>query len=198
MPIARLRVLMCAAFAAAVVQAHSPVVVVPPGPPEIIVEAAPQPEPPAASAAVVPGLPEVLRPSNEELRRYAAIIRGASRAHGVEGDLVQAVIWAESSYNPDALSPAGAAGLMQLMPQTAERYGVRNVFDPEENIRTGVKILGELLVQFDGDVELTLAAYNAGPNAVIRAGNRIPPQAETAAYVPRVLACYHRLQARRA
>jgi soluble lytic murein transglycosylase-like protein len=84
------------------------------------------------------------------------------------------------------------------MLQPAERYGCRSVFDPEENIRAGVKILGELLVQFDGDVELTLAAYNAGPNAVIRAGNRIPPQPETAAYVPRVLAYYHRLQARKA
>src|SRR5258706_5376775 len=124
---------MCAAFAAAVVQAHSPVVVVPPGPPEIIVEAAPQPEPSAASAAAVPGLPEVLRPSNEELRRYAAIIRGASRAHGVEGDLVQAVIWAESSYNPDALSPAGAAGLTQPMPHTAQPYGVRHSLRPQAN-----------------------------------------------------------------
>ena len=194
MLIARLRVLMCAAFAAAVAQAHSPIVVVPQAPPEVFIEAAPQPEPPAAA----PAAPEAFRPSDAELRRYAAIIHGASRAHGVEGDLVRAVIWAESSYNPDALSPAGAAGLMQLMPQTAERYGVRNVFDPEENIRAGVKILGELLVQFDGDVELTLAAYNAGPNAVIRAGNRIPPQPETAAYVPRVLAYYHRLQARKA
>ncbi len=195
MLIARLRVLMCAAFAAAVAQAHSPVVVVPPGPSEIIVEVTSQPEPPAAATSVAP---EAFRPSDAELRRYAAIILGASRAHGVEGDLVRAVIWAESSYNPDALSPAGAGGLMQLMPQTAERYGVRNVFDPEENIRAGVKMLGELLVQFDGDVELTLAAYNAGPNAVIRAGNRIPPQTETAAYVPRVLACYRRLHARKA
>ena len=194
MLIARLRVLMCAAFAAAVAQAHSPIVVVPPASPEVLVETAAQPEPPAAASPA----PEMLRPTAADLRRYAAIIRGAARAHGVEGELVQAVIWAESSYNPDALSPAGAAGLMQLMPRTAERYGVRNVFDPEENIRAGVKMLGELLVQFDGDVELTLAAYNAGPNAVIRAGNRIPPQPETAAYVPRVLAYYHRLQARRA
>src|SRR5258706_2691315 len=121
---------MCAAFAAAVVQAHSPVVVVPPGPPEIIVEAAPQPEPSAASAAAVPGLPEVLRPSDAELLRYAAIIRGASRAHGVEGDLVQAVIWAESSYNPDALSPAGGPGVTQLLPQTAARQRVRHGFAP--------------------------------------------------------------------
>jgi soluble lytic murein transglycosylase-like protein len=183
--IARLRVLMCAAFAAAVAQAHSPVVVVPEAPPEVVV---------AAAAPI-----EVLPPPVEvDVRRYASIIRKACRAHGVEGDLVQAVIWAESSYNPKALSPAGAAGLMQLMPDTAERYGVRDVFDPEQNIFAGVKMLGELLAQFDGDVELTLAAYNAGPNAVIRAGNRIPPQAETEAYVPRVLAYYRRLQARKA
>jgi soluble lytic murein transglycosylase-like protein len=184
--IARLRVLMCAAFAAAVAQAHTPVVVVPEAPPQI------------TAIEVAPPIDVLPPPVEADASRYAAIIRRACRGRPVEGELVQAVIWAESSYNPRALSPAGAAGLMQLMPQTAERYGVRDVFDPEQNIGAGVRILGELLAQFDGDVELTLAAYNAGPNAVIRAGNRIPPQAETAAYVPRVLAYYRRLQARKA
>jgi len=190
--IARLRVLMCAAFAAAVAQAHSPEVTVAEASPAVAVEAPEVALPELIVEASASG------PTDADIRRYSAIIRKACGAHGVEGELVQAVIWAESSYNPYAISPAGAAGLMQLMPQTAERYGVRDVFDPEQNIRAGVKMLGELLAQFDGDVELTLAAYNAGPNAVIRAGNRIPAQAETAAYVPRVLGYYRRLQARKA
>jgi soluble lytic murein transglycosylase-like protein len=132
------------------------------------------------------------------MRRYAAIILGACRRSGVEGELVHAMIWAESSFNPNAVSPAGASGLMQLMPETARLYGVSNVFDPEENIRAGVKMMGQLLAQFDGDVELALAAYNAGPNAVIRAGNRIPPHPETESYVPKVMDYYRRLQARKA
>ena len=137
-------------------------------------------------------------PTAADMRRYSAIINVASRANGVEGELVHAIIWAESSYNPNAVSPAGAAGLMQLMPETARSYGVRNVFDPAENIQAGVKIMRELLAKFDGDPELALAAYNAGPYAVIRAGNRIPPHPETAAYVPKVMDYYRRLQARKA
>jgi soluble lytic murein transglycosylase-like protein len=84
---------------------------------------------------------------------------------------------------------------MQLMPETAKRYGVRNAFDPAQNINGGVKHLKELLVQFEGDMELAIAAYNAGPNAVIRAGNRIPAYPQTAAYVPRVIAYYREVQA---
>jgi soluble lytic murein transglycosylase-like protein len=182
----RLRVLLCAAFASAAAMAQSPVVELPPRV-EIPVVAEPEPQ-------VAP----VQMPTDAEMRRYAAIIRGACRGKGVEGDLVHAMIWAESSFNPNAVSPAGASGLMQLMPETARSFGVDNVFDPEENIRAGVKIMGRLLAQFDGDVELALAAYNAGPNAVIRAGNRIPPQRETEAYVPKVMEYYHRLQARKA
>ena len=132
------------------------------------------------------------------MRLYSAIINVASRANGVEGELVHAIIWAESSYNPNAVSPAGAAGLMQLMPETARSYGVRNVFDPAENIQAGVKIMRQLLAKFDGDPELALAAYNAGAYAVIRAGNRIPPHPETEAYVPKVMDYYRRLQARKA
>ena len=138
------------------------------------------------------------RASEADMRRYSAIINVASRANGVEGELVHAIIWAESSYNPNAVSPAGAAGLMQLMPETARSYGVRNVFDPAENIHAGVKIMRQLLARFDGDPELALAAYNAGPYAVIRAGNRIPPHPETVAYVPKVMDYYRRLQARKA
>lgn len=126
---------------------------------------------------------------------FSSIVETASRIHGVEGRLVHAVIWAESSYNPKAVSSSGATGLMQLMPETAKRYGVRDAFDPAQNINGGVKHLKELLDQFDGDLELAVAAYNAGPNAVIRAGNRIPPYPQTAAYVPKVIAYYHRLEA---
>jgi soluble lytic murein transglycosylase-like protein len=126
---------------------------------------------------------------------YARIVETASRAHGVEGRLVHAVIWAESSYDPKAVSPSGAEGLMQLMPATAKRYGVRDAFDPQQNIDGGVKHLRELLDQFDGDLELVVAAYNAGANAVIRAGNRVPPYPQTAAYVPKVIAYYHHLEA---
>jgi soluble lytic murein transglycosylase-like protein len=126
---------------------------------------------------------------------YSRIVETASRAHGVEGRLVHAVIWAESSYNPNAVSPAGAEGLMQLMPETAKRYGVRNALDPAQNIEAGVKHLRELLDRFDGNVELAVAAYNAGPNAVIRAGNRIPSYPQTAAYVPKVIGYYRHLGA---
>lgn len=127
-------------------------------------------------------------------RKYAGIVERASRAEGVEGALLHALIFAESSYDPVAVSPAGARGLMQLMPETARRYGVVNLFDPEQNVRAGARHLKDLLEQFDGDVELAIAAYNAGPNAVIRAGNRVPPYPETRRYVPRVMGHYHRLR----
>jgi soluble lytic murein transglycosylase-like protein len=127
---------------------------------------------------------------------YSSIVETASRIHGVEVRLVHAVIWAESSYDAKAVSPSGAEGLMQLMPATAKRYGVRDSFDPAQNINGGVKHLKELLDRFEGDRELAVAAYNAGEYAVIRAGNRIPNYPQTAAYVPKVIAYYHRLDTR--
>ena len=133
-------------------------------------------------------------PSEALIQRYAPIIDTASRAYGVDKNLVHAVISAESAYNPVALSKAGAMGLMQLMPQTARRYGVKNIYDPSENIHGGVRYLRDLLVMFNGNVELAVAAYNAGENAVIRAGNKIPPYAETVHYVPKVLGFYRRFQ----
>ena len=129
-----------------------------------------------------------------DARRFAKLIEAVSRAHGVDPALVQAVILVESSYDPNAVSAAGAAGLMQLMPETARRHGVRDIFDPADNIRGGVRHLRELLALFDGDVELAIAAYNAGENAVIRAGYRIPPYRQTEAFVPKVIGHYHRLQ----
>jgi soluble lytic murein transglycosylase-like protein len=125
-------------------------------------------------------------------QRYSFLVDRVSRSQGVDPLLVHAMVLAESSYDPGAMSPAGAAGLMQLMPETAKRYGVRDAFDPEQNLRGGVRHLKDLLAQFDGDVELAVAAYNAGPNAVIRAGHRVPPNVETARYVPKVMEIYRR------
>ena len=136
----------------------------------------------------------VYMPSQADIQRYSSIVEKAARIYGVDKALVHAVISAESGYNPQAVSRTGARGLMQLMPETARRYGVADPFDPEENVRAGVRHLKELLAQFDGDVELAIAAYNAGPGAVVRAGNRVPPYPETERYVPRVMGRYHRLR----
>jgi len=138
----------------------------------------------------------VFMPAEESIRRFAPIIDVASRTHGVDAALVHAVISTESGYNPGAISKAGARGLMQLMPDTAKRYGVRNIMDPVENIYAGVRYLRDLLLMFNGNIELAVAAYNAGENAVIRNGNKIPPYAETIQYVPKVLGFYRRFQTR--
>ena len=143
------------------------------------------------------GLPQSSLPPAEAIRKFAPMVESASRTHGVDVALVHAVISAESGYNPLALSKAGARGLMQLMPATAARYGVQNIHDPMENINGGVKYLRDLLAMFNGNLELAVAAYNAGENAVIRAGNRIPPYAETAHYVPKVLGFYRKFQTRK-
>jgi soluble lytic murein transglycosylase-like protein len=119
--------------------------------------------------------------------RYAPIIAAAAARYGVDPDLVHAVVRAESAYKPRARSHAGACGLMQLMPATARRFGVRDIWDPAQNIRGGVAYLRFLLDRFDGDIRLVLAAYNAGEGAVAKYGNRIPPYRETRTYVRRVL-----------
>jgi soluble lytic murein transglycosylase-like protein len=118
---------------------------------------------------------------------FESIITQCSSDYGVERSLVKAVIHAESSYNPQAVSPKGARGLMQLMPGTAQDLKVLDSFDPQDNIRGGVKYLRFLLDTFRGDIPMALAAYNAGLAKVARYGG-IPPYEETRNYVSRVLA----------
>jgi hypothetical protein len=119
-------------------------------------------------------------------KTYSPIIEAVSRLHAVDPNLVKAVIHAESAFNPYAISPKGAQGLMQLMPDTARELGVARPFSPTENIKGGVKFLARLLRQYNGNNSLALAAYNAGPEAVRRHGG-IPPYSETRQYVSRVL-----------
>ncbi|PNV86466.1 MAG: lytic transglycosylase [Desulfobacteraceae bacterium] len=118
--------------------------------------------------------------------RYDRIITRAARKHGVDNTLVKAVIRAESDFDRNAVSKKGAQGLMQLMPETAKDLAVKDSFDPHENINAGVRYLKRQLNNFENNVPLALAAYNAGENAVRRYG-RIPPYKETRTFVDRVL-----------
>lgn len=128
---------------------------------------------------------------NEDARtRYSAYIEQVARRHRLEPELLHAVVSAESSYNPQAVSRAGAMGLMQLMPDTARRFGVADPFDPLANLNGGAQYLRLLLDQFRS-VNLALAAYNAGEGAVSRYGNTIPPFPETQTYVRRVISFYN-------
>ncbi len=137
-------------------------------PPPAAVSAGPQPVPNSAAA-------------------YRPMIDRVAQETRMSPQLLHAVIQVESGYQARAVSPRGARGLMQLMPATAERFGVRDVFDPQQNIRGGALYLKWLLDYFRGDLRLALAAYNAGEAAVVKAGYRIPPFAETRDYVPKVL-----------
>ncbi len=119
-------------------------------------------------------------------RRFADIIQREAARRGVRPELVRAVIQVESAFDPGARSSKGAMGLMQLMPGTAAELHVTNAYDPEQNISGGVAYLRGLLDRFDGNEELALAAYNAGPGAVSRHGNQVPPFTETRNYVARV------------
>jgi soluble lytic murein transglycosylase-like protein len=120
--------------------------------------------------------------------RFDALIEQYASPLGVSPDLVRAVIQAESGFNPRAISRKGAMGLMQLMPATARELGVSDPFQPADNIRGGVTYLARLLARYDQNVELALAAYNAGPGSVERYGNAVPPYRETRDYVRRITA----------
>lgn len=121
------------------------------------------------------------------------MVTQSAQRYNVDSRLVYAVMQQESGFNPRATSYKGARGLMQLMPATASRFGVTDIYDPAQNIDAGVRYLRFLLDTFQGDVELALAGYNAGENAVIRYGNRIPPYRETQDYVRKISAHYARL-----
>jgi soluble lytic murein transglycosylase-like protein len=121
---------------------------------------------------------------------YDSIINRHCDRLGVDPVLAKAVIQVESGYDPHCVSRKGARGLMQLMPETARRFGVSRIFDPEQNIRGGVTYLAILLQMFSNDLPRTLAAYNAGENAVIKHGG-IPPYSETLTYVARALTVYY-------
>jgi soluble lytic murein transglycosylase-like protein len=153
----------------------------------ILIPAANEGAPPAAAPAAIPDAAALLAKAG-----YAGLIDQVSRAYGVESALLHAVVFVESRYNPNAVSKKGAAGLMQLMPDTARRYGVGDVFDPLQNLGGGARYLRDLLRLFDNDVALALAAYNAGEQAVMKHGKRIPPYRETQRYVPQVLQFYRR------
>lgn len=122
-------------------------------------------------------------------RHYRQLIHQAADRHGIEPAMIKAIIMAESGFNPKAVSSRGALGLMQLMPQTAESLGVADAFDPGNNIDAGVRYLRQLLNHFRGDIELALAAYNAGIQNVLN-HRGIPPYKATRSYVEKVLTYY--------
>lgn len=154
---------------------------------ESAVDAPPEPDPVAVDA-----IREAAALLSDESRwreaagRYADTIAGAADRHGLDRALLAAVAKVESNFDPFALSPKGACGMLQLIPATARRFGVRNVFDAEQNIEGGARYLRWLLDRFSGDVELALAGYNAGEGAVDRHGG-VPPYRETRRYVGKVL-----------
>ena len=138
---------------------------------------------PRAAAA---GAGSILPRATAGASNFADLIRDASAREGVDPALVGAVVSAESGFNPRAVSGTGAKGLMQLMDSTARSLGVKDSFDPAQNIAGGVKYLRQMLDKYGGDVKRAVAAYNAGPGAVDGSGG-VPPYAETQTYVQRVL-----------
>ena len=150
----------------------------------------------AEQAEIAPAAPVVAVPKPQPMHAkkalYNRIIDDAARSNGLDSALLHAVISVESRYDPKIVSRAGAVGLMQLMPETARRYGVTDSYDAVQNLHGGAKYLRDLLRLFNNDVSLALAAYNAGENAVIKNGNSIPPNRETTTYVPKVMGYYRK------
>jgi soluble lytic murein transglycosylase-like protein len=139
----------------------------------------------SVSMAALPPI-SMLKPSSN----IDQIINQASKQYGLPVKLIKAVIQQESSFNPNAVSKTGAAGLMQLMPDTAKSLGVSDVFDPEQNILAGSKYLKQLLEKYSGKIDMALAAYNAGPGNVDKYGG-VPPFAETENYVRKISNMYN-------
>jgi transglycosylase-like protein with SLT domain len=125
---------------------------------------------------------------------FEKFIRAAAKRYDMDADLIHCVVAVESNFNPKAVSPKKASGLMQLLPQTAAHYGVKNIFDPEENINAGTRYLKELMAKYH-DLTLALAAYNAGPERVDQYGRRVPPFLETMKYVQRIAKSYAKIKA---
>lgn len=125
--------------------------------------------------------------------RFSDLINQAANKHHVDPNLVHAVIQTESAYNATAISSAGAVGLMQLMPDTARRYGVTDRRNPDQNVEGGTRYLKYLIKMFTPNLDLAVAAYNAGENAVIKYNYTIPPYPETRNYVKQVLALYNKM-----
>jgi len=146
-------------------------------------------DPSARSYSLSPAIDTTVRttkPPSKRAAEYQGLIEEHAALNTVSVDLVRAVIQAESAFNPRAVSPKGALGLMQLMPATAAEFGVTDAFNPVQNVRAGVKYLKQLLDTYEGRVELALAAYNAGPGAVKKYGGKVPPYRETQNYVSRI------------
>jgi hypothetical protein len=140
---------------------------------------------------------EIFDPIEEPLNDktpFEKFIRAAAKRYDMDADLIHCVVAVESNFNPKAVSPKKASGLMQLLPQTAAHYGVKNIFDPEENINAGTRYLKELMAKYH-DLTLALAAYNAGPDRVDQYGRRVPPFLETMKYVQRIAKSYAKIKA---
>jgi len=140
---------------------------------------------------------EIFEPIEEPLSDktpFERVIRAAAERYRIDADLIHCVIAIESNFDPKAVSPKNARGLMQLMPQTAAQFGVKNIFDPEENINAGTKYLRQLMDKYN-NLTLALAAYNAGPERVDQYGRRIPPYLETMKYVQRIAKTYAKIKA---
>jgi soluble lytic murein transglycosylase-like protein len=152
---------------------------------KIMIQEPSEERPPGQLSEAVRAKPSV----EKEKHPYKTIIKKAADRYEIDPALVKAVIMAESNYNPRAISKVGARGLMQLMPATAEALGVEDCFNPEHNIHGGVRYLRQLLDRFDGNIELALAAYNAGSRKV-RKYNGIPPFRATQIYIEKVFVYY--------